>query len=361
MTISVLIVDDSAVVREVLAQMLAQAKDIEVIGAAPDPLFAMQRMKQRWPDVIILDIEMPRMDGLTFLRKLMAEHPTPVIICSSLTEKGAKITMDALSVGAVSIITKPRGNIKNFLQNAAQDLVQEIRAAAQAKVRKFASMTGDHGASLHPVQPKLTADVVLDAPAGKGMFGTTEKIVVLGTSTGGTQALEYMLPRLPSTCPGMVLVQHMPEKFTASFAERLNSLSKVEVLEAKDGDRILSGRVLIAPGGKHLLVKRNGAQYRVEVKEGPPVSRHCPSVDVLFRSTAVSAGRNAIAIILTGMGDDGARGMREMHDAGARTLAQDEDSCVVFGMPKEAIARGGVDLVMPLEEIVKTLAVMRNG
>lgn len=361
MTISVLIVDDSAVVREVLAQMLAQAKDIEVIGAAPDPLFAMQRMKQRWPDVIILDIEMPRMDGLTFLRKLMAEHPTPVIICSSLTEKGAKITIDALSAGAVSIITKPALKLKSFLQDTAQDLLQEIRAAAQAKVGKFARIAADSTVSQQYTPPKLTADAVLDAPAGTGMFGTTEKIIVLGCSTGGTQALEYMLPRLPPTCPGMALVQHMPEKFTASFAERLNSLSKVEVHEARNGDRLLSGRVLIAPGGKHLLVQRNGAQYIAEIKDGPPVSRHCPSVDVLFRSAAVSAGKNALAVILTGMGDDGARGMREMHDAGARTLAQDEDSCVVFGMPKEAIARGGVDLVMSLDEIIKTLAVMRNG
>jgi len=361
MPIRVLVVDDSAVVREVLGQMLSRAQDIELIGAAPDPLFAMQRMKLQWPDVIVLDIEMPRMDGLTFLRQIMADHPTPVIICSSLTEKGAAITLEAMAAGAVAVITKPTVQLKSFLQDSSQLLIQEVRAAAGARMSAIKRLIQDkHQApSLQPPQ-KLTADAMLDAPSGRGMFRTTDKIIAIGTSTGGTQALEYMLPRLPASCPGIAVVQHMPEKFTTSFAQRLNTLSQVEVREACNGDRLLPGTVLIAPGGRHLLIKRNGAQYQAEVKDGPPVSRHRPSVDVLFRSVAVSAGSNAIGIIMTGMGDDGARGMREMHDSGARTLAQDEESCVVFGMPNEAIRHGGVDDVMSLERLTATLAGMRS-
>ncbi|MBT2867754.1 Protein-glutamate methylesterase/protein-glutamine glutaminase 1 [Chromobacterium violaceum] len=359
MSVSVLIVDDSAVVREVLSQMLSSAPDIEVLGAAPDPIFAMNRMKQRWPDVIVLDIEMPRMDGLTFLRKIMDERPTPVIICSSLTEKGARITLDALAAGAVAIITKPALNQRAFLLEAAKELVQEVRDAARAKmgvVKRISQGAAEHA----PPAPKLTADVVLEAPSGLEKYRTTEKIIAIGTSTGGTQALEYLLPKLPATCPGVAVVQHMPEKFTASFAERLNRLCRVEVKEAQTGDRLISGVALIAPGGKHLLVKRNGAQYVADVKDGPLVSRHRPSVDVLFRSVAVCAGGNAIGVIMTGMGDDGARGMREMHDAGARTVAQDEESCVVFGMPAEAINHGGVDEVMSLERIAHMLAGIRG-
>ena len=363
MSIAVLIVDDSAVVREVLGQMLATAPDIEVIGASPDPIFAMNRMKLRWPDVILLDIEMPRMDGLTFLRKIMEERPTPVIICSSLTEKGARITLDAMSAGAVAIITKPTINLKSFLQEASKELIQEVRDAAGARMGVFkriaSSAANPRGGEQGPA-PKLTADVVLDAPSGLEKYHATEKIIAIGTSTGGTQALEYLLPRLPATCPGVAVVQHMPEKFTASFADRLNRLCKVEVREARSGDRLIAGVALIAPGGKHLLIKRSGAQYMAEVKDGPLVSRHRPSVDVLFRSVAVSAGKNAVGVIMTGMGDDGARGMREMHDAGARTLAQDEESCVVFGMPNEAISHGGVDEVMSLERITHTLAGIRG-
>ncbi|RQO73290.1 chemotaxis response regulator protein-glutamate methylesterase [Aquitalea sp. FJL05] len=358
MPIRVLIVDDSAVVREVLSQMLAAAPDIQVLGAAPDPLFAMQRMKQQWPDVIVLDIEMPRMDGLTFLRQIMADHPTPVIICSSLTEKGAHITLEAMAAGAVTIITKPALNLKSFLQGSAQELIQQVRAAAGARMGAVKRILHGAAASAGPA-PKLTADAVLEAPSGRAMFRTTEKIIAIGTSTGGTQALEYMLPRLPATCPGIAVVQHMPEKFTTSFAERLNRLAKVEIREACNGDRLLPGTVLIAPGGKHLLIKRNGAQYQAEVKDGPLVSRHRPSVDVLFRSVAVSAGKNAVGVIMTGMGDDGARGMREMRDNGARTLAQDEESCVVFGMPNEAIQHGGVDEVMSLEKLTVMLAGLR--
>jgi two-component system chemotaxis response regulator CheB len=355
MGINVLIVDDSAVVREILTQVLDAASDIKVLAAVSDPIFAMQKMKIQWPDVIVLDIEMPRMDGLTFLRRIMGERPTPVVICSSLTEQGADITMDAMSAGAVSIVTKPTLNLKTFLQGAGNDLVQEVRAAAAARM---SSMRPQHDRSMPA--PKLTADAILEAPSGKTMFRTTDKLIAVGTSTGGTQALEFILPKLPTNCPAMVVVQHMPEQFTRAFAERLNRISAVEVLEAKDGARLMPGLVLIAPGGRHLLVKRSGAQYIAEVKDGPLVSRHRPSVDVLFRSVAISAGSNALGVIMTGMGDDGARGLREMHDAGARTLAQDEKTCVVFGMPKEAIAHGGVDEVVSLAQIGQTLAAQRS-
>lgn len=358
MGINVLIVDDSAVVREILTQVLDAASDIKVLAAVPDPIFAMQRMKIQWPDVIVLDIEMPRMDGLTFLRRIMGEHPTPVVICSSLTEQGADITMDAMSAGAVSIVTKPTLNLKTFLQGAGNDLVQEVRAAAAARMSSMRPFKTQHDRSMPG--PKLTADAILEAPSGKTMFRTTDKLIAVGTSTGGTQALEFILPKLPTNCPAMVVVQHMPEQFTRAFAERLNRISEVEVLEAKDGARLMSGLVLIAPGGRHLLVKRSGAQYIAEVKDGPLVSRHRPSVDVLFRSVAISAGSNALGVIMTGMGDDGARGLREMHDAGARTLAQDEKTCVVFGMPKEAIAHGGVDEVVSLAQIGQTLAAQRS-
>lgn len=355
MSIKVLIVDDSAVVREVLGQMLSKAADIEVIGAVSDPIFAQQKMKSVWPDVVVLDIEMPRMDGLTFLRQIMAERPTPVVICSSLTEKGATITLDAMAAGAVAIVTKPTVKLKAFLEESADELIQEVRAAAGASMGKVRHAAGTATGNHHSPAPKLTADAVLAAPSGRELFRTTDRIIAIGTSTGGTQALEYLLPKLPNTLPGIAVVQHMPEQFTASFAQRLNSLCRVEVREAKSGDRLIPGVVLIAPGGKHMMIKRSGAQFLAEVKDGPLVSRHRPSVDVLFRSVAIAAGRNAIGVIMTGMGDDGARGMREMHDAGARTIAQDEESCVVFGMPKEAIAHGGVKDVMSLDAIVTTL------
>ena len=341
--IKVLVVDDSAVVRQVMVEVLKRAPDIEVIGTASDPLFAMQRMHSDWPDVITLDVEMPRMDGITFLKKLMAERPTPVVICSSLTEKGAETTMQALAAGAMSIITKPKLGVKQFLQDASNDLVSAVRAAAQANLRR---MVLPVTASLKP-PPKLTADAVAPTPLG-AMAQTTERIVAIGTSTGGTLALEALLTQLPRVCPGMVIVQHMPEKFTAAFAERLNSLCQLEVLEAKDGDRVIPGRALIAPGGRHMQLKRSGAQYVVEVADGPLVNRHKPSVDVLFRSVARFAGKNALGIIMTGMGDDGARGRKEMYDAGAFTIAQDEATCVVYGMPKEAVKLGGVHLSMPL-------------
>ncbi|WAJ37147.1 chemotaxis response regulator protein-glutamate methylesterase [Pseudomonas sp. GOM7] len=341
--IKVMIVDDSAVVRQVLASVLAADPAIEVLGTAADPLFALSKMERQWPDVIVLDVEMPRMDGITFLKKLMAERPTPVVICSTLTEKGASTTMQAMAAGAVSIVTKPQMNLSKFLVNASDDLLGAVKAAARANLRQLKNRA--------TVTPKLGADAVLPAVEGSAMARTTERVVAIGTSTGGTQALEYVLTALPRVCPGIVIVQHMPERFTAAFAERLNGLCQIEVLEARHGDRVIPGRALIAPGGRHMLLKRSGAQYLVEVVDGPPVSRHKPSVDVLFRSTARAAGANATGIIMTGMGDDGARGLREMSEAGALTLGQDEASCVVYGMPKEAMKLGAVSREIPLEQI----------
>ena len=347
--IKVMLVDDSAVVRQVNKETLEKEPDIEVIGAAADTLYALDKMKSNWPDVLVIDIEMPRMDGLTFLKKIMAEHPTPTIVCSSLAEKGAAATMEALSAGALSIITKPKLGVKQFLQDSANDLVAAVRAAARANMRRMhpgMSMTAS-------TRPRLTADVILAAQnaSSRAMAETTDKVVAIGTSTGGTQALEAVLTRLPAVTAGIVIVQHMPEKFTAMFADRLNTLCALEVREAKDGDRVLPGRALIAPGGRHMMLKRSGAQYYVAVADGPVVNRHKPSVDVLFRSVAQIAGRNALGVIMTGMGDDGARGMKEMHDAGAQTVAEDESTCVVFGMPKVAIDFGGVDKIVPLDRI----------
>ena len=349
--IRVLVMDDSAVVRQVVTQTLSSDPGIEVIGAALDPVFALEKMKTNWPDVIVLDLEMPRMDGLTFLRRIMAERPTPVVICSSLAEKGAQVALDALAAGAVSIITKPKVGLKSFLDGAANDIIQAVKAAAHSRPGRRASAAV---ASLSP-SPSLSADVILPAAhnASAPLGRTTDRLVAIGTSTGGTQALEAVLTALPVDTPGVVVVQHMPEKFTAMFAQRLNSLCKIEVREARSGDRVLPGLALIAPGGKHMMVKRNGAQYVVDVVDGPLVNRHKPSVDVLFRSVAKCAGHNALGIIMTGMGDDGARGLKEMRDAGAHTLAEDESTCVVFGMPKEAIRLGGAAEVLPLTRMAE--------
>jgi two-component system chemotaxis response regulator CheB len=345
----IMLVDDSAVVRKVLAQVLAREPQFEVIGAAADPIFALQHMHKAWPDVIVLDVEMPRMDGISFLKKIMTERPTPVVICSSLTEKGAETTMQALAAGAVEIVTKPKIGVKKFLEESASDLVQAVKAAAAAHVRTLKS------AATPEVAPKLTADAILSSPPAHAMAQTTDRVVAIGTSTGGTQALEAVLPALPRTAPGIVIVQHMPEKFTASFAARLDSLSQIEVREARNGDRVIAGVALIAPGGRHMLLKRNGAQYHVEVVDGPLVNRHRPSVDVLFRSVAKFAGKNALGIIMTGMGDDGARGLKEMHDAGAYTVAQDEKTSVVYGMPREAVKLGGVHRSLALQHIPQAI------
>jgi len=345
--IRVFLVDDSAVVRQVLTGLLDSVVGIKVIGSAPDPIFAQKKMESDWPDVIVLDIEMPRMDGVTFLKKLMHEHPTPVVICSTLTAKGAEVTMQAMSAGAVDIITKPTVNLKNFLQESKAMIANAVKGAARARMGKVTSIARTPLA----IKPKLTADAVIAEAHAQPMYQSTDKVVSIGTSTGGTQALEAILTKLPRTSPGIVVVQHMPEAFTAAFAARLNSICQVTVKEAVSNDRVMPGLVLIAPGGKHMLLRRSGAQYRVEVKDGPLVSRHKPSVDVLFRSTAQAAGKNALGIIMTGMGDDGAKGMKELHDTGALTIAQDEATCVVYGMPKEAVKAGGVDDEMGLSSI----------
>jgi two-component system chemotaxis response regulator CheB len=342
--IRVLIVDDSAVVRQALTEILSSDPAIEVLGAAHDPLIARDKIRRERPDVITLDVEMPRMDGVTFLKQLMIEDPIPVVMCSSLTEKGAEITMRALQYGAVEIINKPRVGAKQFLEESRVLICDAVKAAARARVRRLASLTIDP-------EPKLTADVILDKPKFEESFRTTEKVVAVGASTGGTEALRVFLQALPYDAPGIVIVQHMPQGFTAAFARRLDGICRVAVKEAADGDTVVPGRALIAPGNRHMLLKRSGARYYVHIKDGPLVSRHRPSVDVLFRSVARYAGLNAIGVIMTGMGDDGARGMLEMKNTKAFNLAQDEESCVVFGMPQEAIKRGGVDKVLPLEQL----------
>lgn len=354
MPIEVLVVDDSAVVRQVLRDILCEAPDINVYAVASDPIFAQQQMQKKWPDVIVLDIEMPRMDGLTFLRHIMAERPTPVIICSSLAEKGAELSLQALSIGALDVITKPQIGVKDFLMVAKNLLWSTIRSAAGAHVRHRAGGVAKvdvnkAGAAKEAVRHKhVLPDLVT-------MTSTTDRISVIGTSTGGTQALEEVLVKLSRTCPGIAVVQHMPEKFTAAFAKRLDGLCAVDVKEAETGDRLIPGRVLIAPGGHHLEIDRSGAQYIAKVFRGPAVNRHCPSVDVLFRSAAKAAGRNVTGIIMTGMGDDGARGLLDMRNAGARTIAQDEASCIVFGMPKEAINLGAAKEILSLSQIPAVL------
>jgi two-component system chemotaxis response regulator CheB len=346
--IRVFIVDDSAVVRQALTALLDGLPGIEVIGVAQDPIFAEEKMARAWPDVIILDIEMPRMDGISFLKKIMNERPTPVVICSSLAERGAETTFQALSAGAVSVITKPKLGVGEFLRHARDEIVAAIREAQQANLNRLR----EHAKLAYPVTP-AKGPVAHTAPTA--LAATTEQIVAIGTSTGGTQALEHVLTALPRVCPGLVMVQHMPEKFTAMFASRLNSICAVEVREARNGDRVGPSLALLAPGGKHMRVRRSGAQYHVEVFDGPPVNRHRPSVDVLFRSVAQSAGRNALGIIMTGMGADGAFGLKEMHDAGASTIAQDEATCIVYGMPKEAVRLGAVDRQLPLGSIAAAI------
>jgi two-component system chemotaxis response regulator CheB len=345
--IRVLIVDDSAVVRQTMNDILSSDPEIEVVATANDPFAAAARLKEEIPDVITLDVEMPRMDGLTFLQKIMMQHPIPVVMCSSLTGDGSVSAIKALELGAVDIITKPRVGTKQFLNESKMRICDAVKAAAQAKLRKL-----DQQATIQRT-PKLTADAMLAKPqvSSKAMLQTTEKVVVIGASTGGTEALRIFLEALPENSPGIVIVQHMPEHFTTAFANRLDSICRVTVKEAEHNDTVVRGRALIAPGNHHLLLKRSGARYYVEIKDGPLVSRHRPSVDVLFRSAARYAGKNAVGVILTGMGDDGARSMKEMHDAGAFTIAQDEATCVVFGMPAEAIKHGGVHKIIPLERI----------
>ncbi len=345
--IKVLIVDDSALVRQTLAEILSSDDEIEVIGTASDPFQAARKMQEVTPDVITLDIEMPNMDGLTFLQKIMTQHPLPVVICSSLTEKGSLTALKALELGAAEILTKPKLGTKQFFEEAKVKICDTVKAASKVKAKPVRLQK--------EVEPKLSADVILERSKSKAMIQTTEKVVVVGASTGGTEALKIFLEDLPLNSPGIVIVQHMPEGFTKAFAKRLDSICKITVKEAENGDAVLRGHALIAPGNHHLLLKRSGAKYYVEVKEGPLVSRHRPSVDVLFRSAARYAGSNALGIIMTGMGDDGAKGMLELKQAGAFTIAQDEKSSVVFGMPNEAIKLNAVDKILPLELIAPNM------
>ena len=341
--VRVLIVDDSALVRKLLTEVLSHDAGIEVVGAAQDPVLAIEKIKTLHPDVLTLDVEMPRMDGLTFLEKLMRAHPMPVVMVSSLTEKGCATTLRALELGAIDFVTKPKVDVASGTLELTEDLIAKVKTAARAKVRQPAA----NGAKPRPVVP-------LDG----ALIDGTHEIVAIGASTGGTEALRVLLTALPAAAPGIVIVQHMPEKFTRSLAERLDGLCQIRVHEAADGDRVLPGHALIAPGNLHMKVVRNGANYVVRIGTAPPVNHHRPSVDVLFGSCARWVGANGIGIILTAMGDDGARGMLEMKKAGARTTAEDEASCVVFGMPREAIELGGVEHVVPLDRIAETLARM---
>jgi len=359
--IRVLIVDDSATVRQTLKSILESDPDIEVMGAAADPFAAARLISQETPDVITLDVEMPRMDGISFLRKIMSQHPIPVVMCSSLAEEGSETLMQALEAGAVDVILKPRIDTRQFLIEAHVRICDTVKAAAQCRLTGRARPAPSAPHPRGPA-PKLTADAMMPAPhasASGAMARTTEKVICIGASTGGTEALREVLEELPADSPAIVIVQHMPESFTAAFARRLDGLCEVTVKEAQDGDAMLRGRVLIAPGNRHALLQRSGARYHVAIKDGPLVSRHRPSVDVLFRSAAHCAGGNAVGIIMTGMGDDGANGLLEMRNAGAYTVAQNEESCIVFGMPKEAIARGAAMKILPLNQIAREI--VRSG
>ncbi len=349
--IRVLIIDDSAVVRQTLTSIFATDKKLEVIATASDPFVAAKKIKAEVPDVITLDIEMPKMDGITFLKKLMSQHPVPVVVISTLTEHGTATALKALEYGAVEVLAKPRLNTEKALKESSIILCDTVKAAASVHVQRIKT-----GTPLLKASPKLNADVILSKKSTMtSMLKTTDKVVVIGASTGGTKAIKVLLQSLPLDCPGVIIVQHMPEIFTKQFAKRLDQECGITVKEASHGDRVLRGHALIAPGSHHMLLKRSGAQYFVELKDGPLVSRHKPSADVLFRSAARYAGKNAVGIILTGMGDDGAKGLLEMKEAGAYTIAQDEQSCVVFGMPKEAIMLNAHAKILDLSEIGKEI------
>jgi len=342
-SLQVLVVDDSAMVRQVMQAILATDRRISVKAAA-DPLIAWAKMQKECPDVVITDLEMPRMDGLTFIRKIMAEMPTPVVVCSGLAARGTELAFRALEEGAVEVISKPKVGVRDFLHESAVTLLDAVWSAAQAQIRPRPQ-----------AMPRANADAVLPRKSKSHFVSPPNGLIAVGASTGGTEALRLFLAALPTDCPPVVIVQHMPEVFTKAFAERLNKECAIEVGEARDGDRLQDGRALIAPGNRHMLINRSGEELVVQIIDGPLVSRHRPSVDVLFRSVAISVGPEAVGVIMTGMGDDGAEGLCEMKEAGATTIAQDEASCVVFGMPKEAISRGAVDAVMPLEQIARAV------
>ncbi|QDL53042.1 protein-glutamate methylesterase/protein-glutamine glutaminase [Rhodoferax aquaticus] len=347
MSVKVFVVDDSAVVRQALAHMLSGNPEVELIGSAPNPLLAMEMIKKRAPDVLLLDIEMPGMDGLTFLRQIMASNPIPTVICSTLSTEGSKVALEALSAGAVAVLAKPKLGLKQFLDDSRREMIQTLKTAARSKPRA----RGTHVEAISHTRTTPTRAAGLSSVHALAM----NKPVVIGSSTGGTQALEVVLLSLPADAPGIAITQHMPEKFTAMYASRLDGVCAMNVREAKEGDRLERGVALIAPGGRHMQLFKSAGQYFVHVVDGPPVNRHKPSVDVLFRSAAECAGADALGIIMTGMGDDGARGMKLMHDGGARTIAQNEETCVVFGMPKEAIKLQAVDDIMPLEHIARAI------
>jgi two-component system chemotaxis response regulator CheB len=346
MVVKVFVVDDSAVVRQALAHMLADNPEVALVGSAPNPLLAMDAIRKSQPDVLLLDIEMPGMDGLTFLRQIMSGSPIPTVICSTLSTEGSKVALEALSAGAVAVMAKPKLGLKQFLDDSRREMVQTLKMAARAKPRARTSVP----------EPAAARALVGRAPVlGSVHTFAMNKPVVIGSSTGGTQALELVLTSLPADAPGIAITQHMPEKFTAMYAQRLNNICAMNVREAKDGDRLERGLALIAPGGLHMQLRKAAGQYYAHVVDGPPVNRHKPSVDVLFKSAAECGGRDVLGIIMTGMGDDGARGMKVLHDGGARTIAQNEETCVVFGMPKEAIKLQAVDDIVPLEQIARAI------
>lgn len=334
--IRVMIVDDSAVVRQVLTEILSRHNDIEVIATASDPIFAQKKIQQDMPDVLLLDIEMPRMDGLTFLRQLMQKQPIPVVICSSLTVRGAKITVDALAAGAVAVVAKPQQNLKHELASVEQQLLQAVRTAVQSSPTSFAAVS--------KVQAKA------DVPQRHFW-----ELVLIGTSTGGTQAIEFILGGLTVDCPGIVIVQHMPAAFTGAFAERLNTLYPMQIVEAKAGERVMNGKVIIAPGGRQLTIQRDREGYYTEITLAPPVNRHCPSVDVMFKSAAVFNSAKIAAFLLTGMGSDGARGLQALQQANSMTFVQNEKSSIVYGMPKEGLKLGAANYEIDLAVVAHAI------
>lgn len=357
--IKVLVVDDSALVRQMLTDILNKDHQIEVVGTAPDPLMAREKIKQLNPDVLTLDVEMPKMDGVTFLEKIMRLRPMPVVMVSTLTEKGADITLQALELGAVDFVAKPKVDLSHTIEEYSEEIISKVKMAASARVKQISSnvrpaMTNQDVAGMD-VAPKYSADAVISKSSVRKPFKTTDKIVAIGASTGGTEAIKDVLIKLPADFPGIVIAQHIPEAFSGPFAKRMDSNCKMTVYEAADGQQILPGHVYIAPGHSHLIVERDGARYVCRLNDGPPVNRHKPSVDVLFRSVAQHVGSNAVGVILTGMGDDGAKGLKEIRDAGALTIAQDEKTSVVWGMPGEAVKQDAVDEVLPLSKVSRRL------
>lgn len=349
--IKVLIIDDSALVRKVLSQVFETAPNIEVVGTAPDPYIARDKIKKLNPDVLTLDIEMPKMDGVTFLRNLMRLRPMPVVMISSLTAKGAEVTLQALELGAVDFVTKPGVDVADGLDSYAEEIIGKVEAAAKARMRALS----DVPRAVIKVAPKLSADAVLAPAAGRRKFKTTAQIIAIGASTGGTEAIKEVLMAMPPDAPAIVVSQHIPKAFSGPFAERVNGLSAMTVVEARDGNQILPGHAYVAPGDAHLLVVRDGSRYICKLSDGPPVNRHRPSVDVMFRSVAQNVGINAVGVILTGMGVDGAAGLKELFDAGSPTIAQDEQTSVVWGMPGEAVKLGAAEHVLALPRIAETI------